>query len=92
MNRLIASGVKVQSVELRGRTLARSFWGRRWCEHVESFSQHAARLAHGKAYLRNGSVCHLSIAFGGVEAMVIGSALYRVTIRIRRLAPSGLVH
>ena len=85
MNRLIATGVKVQPVELRGRTLARSFWGRRWCEHVESFSQYAARLAHGKAYLRNGSVCHLSIASGGVEAMVIGSALYRVTIRIRRL-------
>ena len=78
MNRLVARGVKVQPVELRGRTLARSFWGRRWCEHVESFSQYAARLAHGRAYLRNGSVCHLSIESGGVDAMVIGSALYHV--------------
>ena len=85
MNRLVASGVSVQPVELRGRTLATSFWGRQWCEHVESFSEYAARLAHGKAYLRNGSVCHLSIAPGGVDAMVIGSALYHVTLRIRRL-------
>ena len=85
MNRLVASGVKVRPVELRGRTLASSFWGRRWCEHVESFSEYAARLAHGRACLRNGSVCHLSIEPGGVDAMVIGSALYRVTIRIRRL-------
>ena len=85
MNRLAASGVKVRPVELRGRTLASSFWGRRWCEHVESFSEYAARLAHGRACVRNGSVCHLSIEPGGVDAMVIGSALYRVTIRIRRL-------
>jgi len=85
MNRLAASGVKVQPVELRGRTLASSFWGRRWCEHVESFSEYAARLAHGRACLRNGSVCHLSIEPGGVDAMVIGSALYQVSLRIRRL-------
>ena len=85
MNRLAASGVKVQPVELRGRTLASSFWGRRWCEHIDSFSEYAARLAHGRACLRNGSVCHLSIEPGGVDAMVIGSALYHVTIRVRRL-------
>ena len=85
MNRLVASGVQVRPVELRGRTLASSFWGRRWCEHVESFSEYAARLAHGRACLRNGSVCHLSMEPGGVDAMVIGSALHHVTIRVRRL-------
>ena len=85
INRLAASGVKMQPVELRGRTLASSFWGRRWCEHVESFSEYAARLAHGRACVRNGSVCHLSIEPGGVDAMVIGSALHHVMIRVRRL-------
>ena len=85
MNRLVASGVQVRPVELRGRTLASSFWGRRWCEHVESFSEYAARLAHGRACLRNGSVCHLSIEPGGVDAMVIGSALHHVALRVRRL-------
>ena len=85
MNRLLARGVKLQPVELRGRTVARNFWGTRWCEHVESFSEYAARLAHGRAYLRNGCVCHLSIEPGGVDAMVIGSALYHVSLRMRRL-------
>ena len=85
ISRLLARGVPVQPVELRGRTLARRFWGRRWCEHVESFSEYAARLAHGRAYLRNGCVCHLSIEAGRVDAMVIGSALYQVSLRIRRL-------
>lgn len=85
ISRLLARGVPLQPVELRGRTVASSFWGRHWCEHVESFSEYAARLAHGRAYLRNGSVCHLSIEPGRVDAMVIGSALYQVSLRIRRL-------
>lgn len=82
---LRARGVSVQPIELRGRTIARNFWGRRWCEHLESFSEHAARLAHGRAYVRNGSICHLAIEPGGVEAIVSGSALYRVAIRVRQL-------
>ena len=89
ISRLLARGVPVQPVELRGRTVARRFWGRRWCEHVESFSEYAARLAHGRAYLRNGSVCHLSIEPGRVDAMVIGSALYQVSLRVRRLDPAA---
>ena len=82
---LRARGVTVQPIELRGRTIARNFWGRRWCEHLESFSEYAARLAHGRAYVRNGSICHLAIGPGAVDAMVVGSALYHVSIRIRRL-------
>ena len=85
MQELRARGVKVQPIELRGRTIARSFWGRHWCEHLESFSEYTARLAHGRAYVRNGSVCHLAIEAGGVDAMVVGSAIYPVTIRIRQL-------
>ena len=86
---LRSRGMKVQPIELRGRTIARNFWGRRWCEHLESFSEYAARLAHGRAYVRNGSICHLAIEPGSVDAMVVGSALYHVSIRIRRLEESA---
>ena len=82
---LRARGVRVQPIELRGRTIARNFWGRRWGEHLESFSEYAARLAHGRAYVRNGSICHLAIEPGAVDAMVVGSALHHVSIRIRQL-------
>ncbi len=80
-----ARGVNVQPVELTGRTIARSFWGRRWCEHLESFSDYANRLPRGRTYVRNGCVCHLEIRTGGVDAMVAGTDLYRVTVRIRKL-------
>ena len=29
------NGVDVQPVHIEGRTIARSFWGRRWCHHLE---------------------------------------------------------
>ncbi len=85
MRELRAQGMKVQPVELRDRNIAGSFWGQRWCEHLESFSDYANRLPRGRTYVRNGSVCHLAIEPGSVEAMVIGQELYRIVVRIRPL-------
>ena len=87
MRALRERGVEVQPVELksRGRAIARSFWGQRWCEHLESFSDYANRLPRGRTYVRNGCVCHLVIEPGGVDAMVAGRELYHVVIRIRKL-------
>ena len=87
MRALRKRGVKVQPVDLegRGRAIARSFWGKRWCEHLESFSDYANRLPRGRTYVRNGCVCHLAIETGGVDAMVVGRELYHVVVRIRKL-------
>ena len=35
--------------------------------------------------MRNGSVCHLAIDAGGVEALVAGRELYHVAVRVRKL-------
>lgn len=86
LRELRAQGLKVQPVELPGRDIAGTFWGRRWCEHLESFSDYENRLPRGRTYVRNGSVCHLAIEAGSVEAMVIGQELYQVAVRIRPLA------
>lgn len=85
MHELRERGVTVQPVEVRDRNIARSFWGRRWCEHLESFSDYANRLAGGRTYVLNGSVCHLAVEPGRIEAMVAGRELYRVVVRIRQL-------
>ena len=42
MNRLRKKGRNIQPVEIEGRTIARSFWGKRWC-NLESFSDYANR-------------------------------------------------
>ena len=71
----------------RGR-IAVSFWGQAWCDHLESYSDFANRLPRGRTYLRNGSVLHLGIEPGKIQALVMGSELYRQSIRIDPL-PAG---
>ena len=88
MNRLRSKGKTIEPVEIEGRTIARSFWGKGWCDHLESFSDYANRLPRGRRYARNGSVCHLQIQPGRIEAIVSGSELYEVSIRIKRLKPT----
>lgn len=80
---LANKGQKIEPVEIvhRGK-IAGSFWGRAWCDHLESYSDYANRLPRGRTYVRNGSVVHLGIVPGRIEALVSGSSLYKVTIRI----------
>jgi uncharacterized Zn finger protein len=85
MEKLRKKGLCIQPVEIQGRKIARSFWGRAWCEHLEKFSDFENRLPRGRTYVRNGSVCHLEIAEGAVKAMVSGSELYHVEIEIKKL-------
>ncbi len=87
MGKLRKKGKDIQPVAIEGRTIARSFWGRGWCEHLESFSDFAKRLPRGRTYVRNGSVCHLAIQPGRVDAIVSGSDLYNIRIRINKLKP-----
>ena len=85
MNKLHKKGRDIQPIEIEGRTIARSFWGKRWCEHLESFSDYANRLPRGRTYVRNGSDCHLAIRTGRIDAIVSGLEFYDVTIRIDKL-------
>ena len=87
MEKLHKKGLDIQPVEIEGRKIARTFWGEAWCDHLESFSDYANRLPRGRTYVRNGSVCHLDIARGQVNAMVSGSELYKVKVAIETFAP-----
>lgn len=85
MEKLRKQGKEVEPVEISGRAIARSFWGKAWCEHLEGFSDFSNRLPRGRTYARNGSVCHLEIQPGRIEAYVSGSSLYTVTVEIKKL-------
>src|SRR5712672_2143588 len=66
--------------------IAKSFWGKAWCQNLERYSDYSNRLPRGRTYLRNGSVIDLKIGPGEVTAQVMGSSLYRVTVSIREVA------
>ncbi|MBI4677559.1 MAG: SWIM zinc finger family protein [Elusimicrobia bacterium] len=85
MEKMRKKGVEVSPVRIEGRQIARTFWGKAWCEHLEKFSDYENRLPRGRTYVRNGSVCHLDIRKGEVHAKVMGSHLYEVTVKIKTL-------
>ena len=85
MDALRKKGADIQPVVIEGRQIASSFWGEAWCDHLESFSDFENRLPRGRSYVRNGSVCHLAIDKGQIEAKVSGSELYTVKIAIKTL-------
>jgi uncharacterized Zn finger protein len=79
-------GQSVSPVTIEGRTIAKTFWGKSWCENLERYSDYANRLPRGRTYVRNGSVVDLNIKPGFIEALVSGSELYEVRLKI---APVG---
>ena len=78
-------GKTMTPVDIQGKVIARSFWGKAWCEHLEKFSDYSNRLPRGRTYVRNGSVCHLQISEGRIDAMVAGRNIYTVLIKIDAL-------
>ena len=79
-------GHAVSPVSVEGRVIAKTFWGRAWCENLEGYSDYANRLPRGRTYVRNGSVVDLQIAPGAILAYVSGSELYEVTLKVAPVA------
>lgn len=82
---MVKKGEKVSPINISGRTIASTFWGKSWCDNLESYMDFSNRLPRGRTYVRNGSVVDLKIAPGKVTALVSGSSLYRVEITIKPL-------
>jgi len=86
MKKLRKKGKDIRPIEIEKRTITRTFWGKAWCNHIESLSDYENRLPRGRRYVRNGSVCHLAIRKGCVDAIVSGSELYNVRVDIGTLS------
>ena len=79
---LAKKGKIITPISINGRIIGKTFWGKGWCDHLESHSDYENRLPRGRTYVRNGSVVHLAVENGKVEALVQGSSLYKVQIDI----------
>jgi len=79
---LIKKGHIVNPIVIEGRVIAKTFWGKAWCKHLESYSDYENRLPRGRTYVRNGSVIDFKLNPGEIRALVSGSSIYTVTIKI----------
>ena len=80
----------ISPVTIEGRTIVKSFWGKAWCDNLESYSDYENRLPRGRTYVRNGSVVDLQIAAGQITALVSGSEIYKVEVEILPVAQAAL--
>ena len=75
-------GVTLTPVTGGRGNIAKTFWGKAWCDNLERYSDYENRLPRGRTYVRNGSVIDLKIAEGAVQALVMGSSLYKVEVSV----------
>src|SRR5205807_1432166 len=75
-------------VKIEGRQIASTFWGKAWCDNLESYRDYENRLPRGRTYVRNGSVVDLQIAPREVTAIVSGSKIYKVKVSIGNVGPA----
>jgi uncharacterized Zn finger protein len=76
------AGTALSPVAASRGAIAKTFWGKAWCDNLERYSDYANRLPRGRTYVRNGSVIDLKITEGEVRAQVMGSSLYTVTVSV----------
>jgi uncharacterized Zn finger protein len=76
------AGATLSPVTASRGALAKTFWGKAWCDNLERYSDFANRLPRGRTYVRNGSVIDLKITEGKVQAQVMGSSLYKVAVGV----------
>lgn len=79
-------GRELKPVRIESRTIAHSFWGASWCENLERYADWSNRMPRGRTYARNGSILDLQIESGEIKGLVSGSSLYKVEIKIGKVA------
>src|ERR1700760_1690206 len=84
--RMAKDGRAIAPVKLDGRKIATTFWGKAWCDNLEAYSDFANRMPRGRTYVRNGSVIHLHVDTGTVSALVVGSDMYEVQVKVAAIS------
>jgi uncharacterized Zn finger protein len=80
--KLKLAGESLAPITAARGSIAKTYWGKAWCQNLERYSDYSNRLPRGRTYLRNGSVIDLKIEAGEVVAQVMGSSLYRIQVKV----------
>jgi uncharacterized Zn finger protein len=85
--KLKKAGHVLLPVHVEGRTIARTVWGKAWCDNLKSYSDYDNRLSRGRSYVMNGLVIDLRLDAGEIRGIVSGSETYQVRIRVDAVKP-----
>ncbi len=87
--KMAKKGKPLSPVNITGRMIADTFWGRAWCDNLEKYCDFENRMPRGRTYARNGSVIDLQILDGKITSLVSGSDLYKIEIKIDQLTAAA---
>ena len=81
-------GKEFHPIIISGRTIAKSWWGKAWCDNLERYADYDTRLPRGRRYVKTGAVVDLQINKGKILARVQGTRKtpYKIEIRISPLS------
>lgn len=66
----------------KGRLKCNNFWGKAWLKHIRNLGDFEGRLTRGSAIAGNGTIAHLAITKGRIDAIVGGSEVYDISVDI----------
>src|SRR5262249_1880373 len=75
-------------VIIKGSQIAATFWGKSWCRNLERYSDYANRLPRGRTYVHTACLVDLQISSQRVDALVSGSRLYAVEVKVTAIPKS----
>jgi uncharacterized Zn finger protein len=75
----------ISPVTIEGNKIAKTWWGTAWCKNLERYADFSNRIGRGRSYIKNGFVFDLNISEGLITALISGSSVYTVTIKIDKL-------
>ena len=83
-----AKGQMLHPIVIRSRQIAKSWWGKSWCDNLERYADFDTRLPRGRRYVRTGAVTDLQMKKGKILSRVQGTRKtpYKVEIRISPLS------
>lgn len=87
INTLQKKNKEITPIVIKGRKIAKTWWGKAWNNNLEIYADYSNRLSRGRSYARHGSIADLKIDKGVVNALIIGSARspYKVDINVDSL-------
>ncbi len=80
-------GADISPVEIEGRTIAKSWWGKAWNDNLANYADFSNRLSRGRSYVTHGCVIDLEIDKNLIIAQIMGSgsSVYNAEITIDSL-------
>jgi uncharacterized Zn finger protein len=72
-------------VPSQGRNLSNTFWGQAWNRNLMAYSDYESRMPRGRTYFRSGKVMNLEVQGGLITAVVAGTQIYDVKVKVSPL-------